>query len=112
MPNLRYNNLLSIVIISCIGIMVYSNSFNCSFHFDDYYSIVKNPHIRNIYDLHGIWCIRPSRFITYFSVALNYHFNGLNVFGYHIFNLVVHLISAILVWWLAAYYFHPCHAGE
>ena len=43
----------------------------------------------------------PRRFITYLSIAFNYHFHGLNVFGYHLFNLAVHLLSAFLVWWLA-----------
>jgi tetratricopeptide (TPR) repeat protein len=33
-------------------------------------------------------------------MVVNYHFNGLNVFGYHVFNLAVHLGTAILVWWL------------
>jgi hypothetical protein len=42
----------------------------------------------------------PCRFITFLTLALNYHFNQLNVFGYHLFNLAVHLGCAVLVWWL------------
>ena len=95
-----YTNLLSIIIISCVGIIVYSNSYYCSFHFDDYPSIVDNVCIRNIYHLQNIWYFLPRRFISYLSIAFNYHFNGLNVLGYHLFNLGVHLGAAILVWWL------------
>jgi len=92
--------LLSIILISCLGIIIYSNTFHCSFHFDDQKSITDNAFIKNIADLQSIWNFLPRRFILYLSIALNYHFNQLNVFGYHLFNLCIHLISAILVWWL------------
>ncbi len=95
-----YIRLLSIALISCLGIIVYSNTFHCSFHFDDANSITDNFSIKDISNLQNIWDFWPSRFITYFSIAFNYHFSGLDVFGYHLFNLGVHIISAILVWWL------------
>ena len=91
---------LSIILISCLGILVYSNTFFCSFHFDDDLFIVNNFAIRNICNLQNIWHFFHGRFFTFLSLALNYHFNGLHVFGYHLFNLAVHLVSAILVWWL------------
>ena len=62
--------------------------------------IVDNLAIRNISNLQNIWNFLPCCFVTLLSIAFNYHFNGLNVFGYHLFNLAVHLVSAILVWWL------------
>jgi len=93
--------LISIFIILILGSMAYSDSFHCSFHFDDRTSIINNFVIRNIDHLWGIWIFLPRRFITYFSFALNYHFNALDVFGYHLVNLVIHLITALLVWWLA-----------
>jgi hypothetical protein len=95
-----YIKLFSIISISCLGIIVYSNTFFCSFHFDDRVYVINNFTIRNIQNLLNIWEFYPCRFITFFSLALNYHFNQLNVFGYHLFNIAVHLGSAILVWWL------------
>ena len=95
-----YKQLLLIGLISCLGIIVYSDSFLCSFHLDDTASIVKNLFIRNIQDLQGIWNFWPCRFITYLSFALNYHFSGPNVVSYHLFNVTIHVVSAILVWWL------------
>jgi len=92
--------LLSIILISCLGIFVYSNTFFCSFHFDDIPYIVGNFYIRDIHNLQNIWNWWPCRFITFFSFAFNYHFYQFNVVGYHLFNLVVHLVSAIFVWWL------------
>jgi tetratricopeptide (TPR) repeat protein len=35
-----------------------------------------------------------------FSFALNYHFGGLDVTGYHIVNLAIHIINAMLVYFL------------
>ena len=38
------------------------------------------------------------RFVTYLTFALNYRIGGYSVVGYHIFNLAVHLINALLVY--------------
>lgn len=90
---------LAIILISCLGIIVYSNTFYAPFHFDDTVFITSNFAIRNIHEPLNIWQCFPCRFVTLFSFAINYHFYKLNVFGYHLFNLMVHLCSAILVWW-------------
>ena len=90
----------SIILITSLGIIVYSNTFFCSFQFDDWHYIVGNSFITSFQNLLTHWQFYPCRFITFLSIVLNYHFNGLNVFGYHLFNLAIHLASAILVWWL------------
>ena len=89
-----------VFIIFSIGIIIYSNTFFCSFHFDDDLFITNNFAIKNIYNLHNIWQYFHGRFFTFLSLAFNYHVNGLDVFGYHFFNIAVHLVSATLVWWL------------
>ena len=95
-----YIKLFSIVLIPSLGFIVYSNTFHCSFHFDDQALIVGNNAIKDIQDLQSIWNFLPCRFVFYLSLALNYHFYQLNVFSYHLVNLGVHVVSAILVWWL------------
>jgi tetratricopeptide (TPR) repeat protein len=89
-----------VIVFILLGILVYSNTFLASFHFDDELFIIENYALRNIWNLKGIWDSFPSRFVTLFTFALNYHSNKLNVFGYHVVNLLIHLGSAILVWWL------------
>ena len=96
----RYSDLFGLAIIILLGIIIYSNSFNCSFHFDDLTRIVDNPGIRNLSDVKAWVNIYPSRPVGMFTFALNYHFNKLDVFYYHLVNLIIHLISACLVWWL------------
>jgi len=92
--------MLSVFIISLLGILVYSSTLFCPFNFDDMPSIMDNFAIKNIHHLYDIWHFWPCRFITYLSFAINYHFHQLDVLGYHLVNIAIHLGSAILVWWL------------
>ena len=96
----RYSDLVGLAIIILLGIIIYSNSFDCSFHFDDFRSIVNNTNIKNLSDVRAIWNFSPNRPIAIFSFALNYHFDQFDVRYYHLFNLVVHLINACLAGWL------------
>ena len=98
--SIKTHKALSIFAIIILGALVYSDTYFCSFHFDDLSYIVHDFAIRNIRNLADIWNVCPCRFITFLSLALNYHFDRLDVLGYHLFNMAVHLISAILVWWL------------
>ncbi|MFH0796642.1 MAG: tetratricopeptide repeat protein [Candidatus Omnitrophota bacterium] len=83
-----------------LGILIYSNTFQNSFHFDDAGNIVTNPAIRNILNLRVIWNHCATRFFTFLSLACNYHFHQFSLPGYHLFNLAVHLGAALLVRWL------------
>jgi len=93
------HKLWTVILFCCFGIILYSQTLHSAFHFDDNRFIVRNQNIRNLANLKAIWSCAHSRFIAYLSFALNYHLHHLNVFGYHLFNLIVHLVSAILVWW-------------
>jgi tetratricopeptide (TPR) repeat protein len=96
----RYSNFVGLAIIILLGIIIYSNSFDCSFHFDDYPQIVNNMKIQNLQDVQAWWNSSPNRPISTFTFALNYHFNQLDIRYYHLFNLIIHLFNACLVWWL------------
>lgn len=93
------SKLFAIAAISCLGILIYSGTFHSPFQFDDEPSIVNNFSIRYLSDLKTIWNYCSTRFITYLTIATNYHFGKLNVFGYHLFNIFIHVLSAIAVWW-------------
>jgi len=93
-------SLISIVLICLVGVIAYSNSFDCSFHFDDTSFIEKNIAIRNLSNVKAWWGFYSSRPIGFLSFALNYHFHRLHVWGYHLVNLAIHIVNALLVWWL------------
>ena len=95
-----YIKLYSISLLCFIGLLVFSNTFFNAFHYDDKFSIVDNFSIRNIGNFQHIWNFWPTRFVTYFTIALNYHLGGLRVLDYHVVSFCLHFGCAILVWWL------------
>ncbi|MCK9613782.1 MAG: tetratricopeptide repeat protein [Bacteroidales bacterium] len=96
----KYAEFVGVAIILLLGVIIYSNSFNCSFHFDDLVNIVNNKAIQNLSDVKTWWNYSPNRPVSMFTFALNYHFSQLEVHSYHYVNLFIHLINACLVWLL------------
>jgi tetratricopeptide (TPR) repeat protein len=88
------------LLIIAAGLLAYHNSFQGPFIFDDLASIPENPHIRQFWPIHApitshrYYAVegRPAVSLT---LALNYALGGLNVRGYHVFNLIVHLMSTL-----------------
>ena len=92
-------------------VLVYGNSLQGSFHYDDFHSIVANPHIRQLANIPAFFSdptlfsgdaskamYRPLLLTTY---AFNFALGGYEVVGYHLVNIGLHAINAYLVWWLA-----------
>jgi protein O-mannosyl-transferase len=95
-----YYDLIGSGIIIVLGFVIYSNSFHCSFHFDDTRTIVDNPLIRDLWNVKAWWNYSPNRHFSIFSFVLNYHFNQLDVRYWHLVNLVIHMVNACLAGWL------------
>ncbi len=94
----QYIHILFIVVLCLI---IYSNTFHVPFFFDDESSIVQNNVIKSLDNFllnSNGYNHSPMRFIGYLTFALNYKLGGLHVTGYHIFNLAVHIINALLVY--------------
>ncbi|MEW6558159.1 MAG: tetratricopeptide repeat protein [Elusimicrobiota bacterium] len=102
------NKWFAVALIILVSIGIYHKSLNAPFIFDDIGKIVENPDIKKLSNLKAkliypytnnkIWERNdPSRPITYLTFTLNYYFGKLNTFGYHLFNLVVHIFNAILI---------------
>jgi tetratricopeptide (TPR) repeat protein len=91
---------VSIISIVLLGVKIYANSFDCSFQLDDKNNIIHNEAIHGLFNLKQMWELNHSRFLAFFSFALNYHFGELNVEGYHKVNLMIHLSNACLVFWI------------
>lgn len=83
------------------GILAYWNSLSGPFIYDDHLSIVENEQIRTLWSSSVLMPERElpvaGRPLVNISFALNYALGGLNVRGYHIGNLVVHLLCGLLV---------------
>ena len=90
----------SIILVSVL--ISYSNTLRVPFFFDDLESIPDNPTIRS---LRTSWFPRSSATVTgrpllNFTFALNYMFGGLQVVGYHIVNILIHIINGCLLFGL------------
>jgi tetratricopeptide (TPR) repeat protein len=95
------NPLLHVLGILILGLIVYSNTFHVPFVFDDKHEIVQNPVIRNLgnFFLNSKgYQFNPRRFVAFLTFALNYQWGGLNVSGFHLINLFIHLINGVLVY--------------
>ncbi|MDY0132476.1 MAG: tetratricopeptide repeat protein [Desulforegulaceae bacterium] len=101
------NKCFIFLIFSFFTILIYSNSFDAEWHFDDFHNILDNPQITidNLYpetlkntlfastDGKG----RLYRPVAMFSFALNWYFGGADVFGYHLVNVIIHIFAGFFL---------------
>ena len=99
---------LSVILIIFIPSVIYYNSLNNPFIGDDITKIVNNPDIKNISNIltklvypYGEHIARqrndPSRPAVFLTYTFNYHFGKLNPFGYHLVNLLCHIVTVLLI---------------
>ncbi|MDP2167140.1 MAG: hypothetical protein Q8J64_02275, partial [Thermodesulfovibrionales bacterium] len=97
-----------LVLIALLGILAYSNTFNAPFQWDEQKFIVNNPIVKDL-----VYFIEPStaenlelypalkgRYVGYLTFALNFKIHGLDVRGYHVVNILIHIINSLLVYFL------------
>lgn len=89
-----------VFLIVILGVVCYCNSFSVPFIFDDYDAIVDNKDVFGSQNLLDILLHGGSRRIADFSFAANYKLHGLQVAGYHIINLTIHLSTAVVLFYL------------
>jgi len=106
-PLKHTHQLMIIVVISLVCILVYSNTTGSPFIFDDHPNIRENPYVRitnfDLKQLYNAGFKSPNarRPVANISFALNYYLGKYHVAGYHIVNIIVHLVNGILVYFLA-----------
>ncbi len=82
-------------------LLAYSNSFQGEFIFDDKPAIVDNQDVRRLWPL--LPAVYPSspglttagRPVVCLSLAVNYAISGTEVWSYHAFNLLVHILATL-----------------
>ena len=90
---------LALLTIITLTTIIYSNSLNSPFQFDDVRRIVDIKVIQSL-GLAELFQWSKSRFLTYLTFALNYYFGKYNVFGYHALNTAIHIINSLLIFFL------------
>ena len=103
-----------IVIICLVTLMAYWNSLSGEFVYDDNVVIVDRVEIQSLHSIptlfkQSYWgpgrgsfgAYRP---LTNVSFALNYAISGLNPTGYHVVNILLHGVNALLIYALVLAY--------
>ncbi len=97
---------VAMITLITLVLLAYANTFNAPFKYDDTNNILENPHIRMTSLTPDIVtsmfkCINPRRPVANLSFAINYYFHGYDVRGYHVVNLIIHTITALLLFLIA-----------
>ncbi|MBN1872331.1 MAG: tetratricopeptide repeat protein [Candidatus Omnitrophica bacterium] len=128
--------LLHILLIALLGSLIYSNSINGQFIRDDHELVENNVYLKSWRYLPRIFTenvgagaglrsnsYRPLQILSY---MIGYSLYGLDVRGYHISNVLLHIFVGAAVYWLimllfndrtlsffaaAMYVAHPLHTG-
>ncbi|MFZ4439370.1 MAG: tetratricopeptide repeat protein [Syntrophales bacterium] len=99
-----------LLFIVVLGFLIYSNTFHGPFVFDDEIAIVENSGIKDLGNYSSP--LSGNRSIGFLTFALNYKLHGLHVTGYHVVNLLIHLINALLVYGLSVLTFRTPYGYE
>jgi len=117
---------LFILVLIAATFVVYLPVWHAGFIWDDDAHVTQNPTLRSLDGLRRIWFelgATPQYYpLVHTSFWVEYHLWGSEPFAYHLVNVVLHALNAILVWlilrklriagaWLAAMIFalHPVH---
>lgn len=105
-----YRKIIFIILIIALGFGTYANSLNGGFLYDDIYLIKYNAYIKPPVNIVGIFSrnigagsgvdyyfYRPLQIFTY---ALDYSVWKLNPVGYHLTNILIHILVALCIYWL------------
>jgi tetratricopeptide (TPR) repeat protein len=90
------------MVLVLAGVLTYANSLSNPFIFDDFGSVVRNPQIRHVWSV-GQTLAPPDetavagRPLANLSFAINYAIGGLDVVGYHVVSLALHVMCALLL---------------
>ncbi len=106
----------AIIILLVLGCLIYGGTLRNPFVHDDFVFIVGNPDIGRWDDLKDIF-FKPSRFGESHTIINQYYRPVLDIFckiqymifsfnpaGYHLTNLIFHILNSLLVYWIFVFF--------
>jgi tetratricopeptide (TPR) repeat protein len=84
--------------LAVTGVAIYANSLSAPFIFDDL-SWISHRRVGDLWPLTS--SLDVGRPVLLSSLALNYAIGGMDPAGFHVFNLVVHLLAALTLYGIA-----------
>ena len=99
--------LIVYIVLTVVTLAVYWQVNQYGFvNFDDHVYVTQNIHIQSGITLDGCrWAMGTHFFglwnpLVWLSFMFDYQLYGLNAGGYHLTNLILHILSALLLFWL------------
>jgi protein O-mannosyl-transferase len=100
-------NLIVYIFLTLVTLAVFWQVSHFGFiNVDDQIFVTENSHVQSGITLEGIrWAFSTSYTniwhpLTFLSLMLDYQLYSLNAGGYHVTNLIFHILSALLLFWL------------
>lgn len=106
----KRTNFIFLILVITVGFAAYSNSLTNKFLWDDELLIVNNEYIKDLHNAPALFtksitygssiesnAYRPLQMLTY---ALNYTVSKLDVRAYRLTNIAIHILVAIMLYWL------------
>jgi hypothetical protein len=112
LDKLAGNTYVHVAALVLLALLAYSNTFDVPFLYDDIRFIKDNPLIKDFgyftnpsstEDMHVSEDVKryfKSRYVGNLSLWANYKLGGLDVRGFHVVNLALHIINSLLVYLL------------
>jgi hypothetical protein len=125
----RFRSILAAALLVAMALAAYWPATGCGYIWDDDAYVVENEALRSAGGLWDIWTDvweTPQYYpLVHSTYWLEYHLWGLDPAGYHVVNILLHALGAVLLWrvlallrvpgaWVAAAVFalHPVHVEE
>jgi tetratricopeptide (TPR) repeat protein len=100
-------NLIVYIILTVVTLAVYGQVSQFDFiNYDDDVYITENSHIKSGMTTDSLrWAFSTKYFglwnpLVWISFMLDYQLFGLNAAGYHVINLILHILSTLMLFWL------------
>ena len=101
------STLIICIILACATFAVFHGVIQSEFiNVDDNIYVIENDHIQSGITIDGLrWAFSTTYAdfwhpLTWLSLMMDYQLYGLNAGGYHLTNLILHILSTLLLFWL------------
>ncbi len=88
---------LAIGVVVLLALVAHGGGLRGTFQYDDKVEILVNPNLQGLGHWGDIWIYNPFRFLLLCTFALQYNTTGDDPLPFHLVNLAIHALNALLV---------------
>ena len=92
----------ALALICFCGVVIFFATVHSPFLYDDAHAIEDNPYIKNLSEFQQMVGVQNifNRSILLFTFSVNHAIGQVDVFGYHLINIILHLCVVIILYFL------------